>query len=91
SVLEGFERRKAAGEDPAKMEFFEMVEQNGNRLFRYMKAIPTVEKPCLACHGGNIRPEVAAALDERYPQDKARGFRAGDIRGAFTIIQPLPR
>ncbi len=91
SVLESFERRRTAGEDPARMEFFEMVEQDGKRVFRYMKAVPTAEKPCLACHGSNIRPEVAAALDERYPEDKARGFRAGEIRGAFTITQPLPR
>ncbi len=89
AVLERFEQRRTAGEDPAGMEFFEMVEQNGNRLFRYMKAIPTAEKPCLACHGDNIRPEVAAALDKRYPKDQARGFRAGDIRGAFTITQPV--
>ncbi|MBL6933600.1 MAG: DUF3365 domain-containing protein, partial [Rhodospirillales bacterium] len=54
-----------------------------------MKAIPTDEKPCLACHGGNISEEVAAKLDDLYPQDKARGYNAGDIRGAFTIRQPM--
>ncbi|MBU0501264.1 MAG: DUF3365 domain-containing protein [Gammaproteobacteria bacterium] len=85
AVMEKFEVRKMAGEDPTKMEFFEVVEANGKKSFRYMKAIPTAEKPCLACHGAELKPEVSAKLDELYPADKARGFKAGDIRGAFTI------
>jgi len=89
SVLEQFEARKAAGEDPKKMEHYEVVTQNGRQLFRYMKAIPTAEKPCLICHGSNIQPQVAEMLDKLYPTDKARGYKAGDIRGAFTITQPM--
>lgn len=89
AVLEQFEARKAAGEDITKMEFYEAVEADGKKAFRYMKAIPTAEKPCLVCHGQNIKPEVAAALDEKYPNDQARGYKAGDIRGAFTITQPM--
>ncbi len=89
SVLEQFEIRKAAGEDPKKMEHYEVVMQNGKQLFRYMKAIPTAERPCLACHGSRIKPAIAETLDKRYPQDRARGYRAGDIRGAFTITQTM--
>lgn len=89
SVLEKFEARKAAGEDPKKMEYYEAVTQDGKQVFRYMKAIPTAEKPCLACHGEKIQPAVAEALDKLYPADQARGFKAGDIRGAFTITQPM--
>jgi hypothetical protein len=89
SVLERFEARKAAGEDPAQMEHYEMVATDGGKSFRYMKAIPAAEKPCLACHGSDIAPAVAAKLDALYPTDQARGYQAGDIRGAFTIIQPL--
>jgi hypothetical protein len=88
-VLEQFEARKAAGEDITKMEFFEVVEADGKQSFRYMKAIPTAEKPCLVCHGGEIKPEIATILDEKYPSDQARGYKAGDIRGAFTITQPM--
>ena len=50
SVLETFEERKLAGEDPMKMEYYEVVRQNGTRKLRYMKAIPTGQL-CLACHG----------------------------------------
>jgi hypothetical protein len=89
AVLEQFHARKAAGEDPKQMEHHEVVEADGSRAFRYMKAIPTAEKPCLACHGTDIAPAVAAKLDALYPTDEARGYQAGDIRGAFTITQPL--
>ncbi|VAX04002.1 Cytochrome c family protein [hydrothermal vent metagenome] len=89
AVMEQFEARKAKGEDVSKLEYYEVVEMDGSRMFRYMKAIPTLEKPCLTCHGSNLRPDVAATLDKHFPNDKARGYKAGDIRGAFTIIQPL--
>ena len=88
-VLEDFEQRKLAGEDPAGMEYYTAAEQADRTLFRYMKAIPTAEL-CVACHGAEIPPDVAAKLEELYPQDKARGFRPGDIRGAFTITRELP-
>jgi len=89
AVMEKFETRKTAGEDPKKMEYSEVVEMDGKSVFRYMKAIPTAEKPCLACHGAKIKPEVASKLDKLYPEDKARGFKPGDIRGAFTISKTL--
>ncbi len=88
-VLKDFEVRKAAGEDPKKMEFYAETQLQGKAVFRYMKAIPTAAKPCLACHGENIKSGIASKLDENYPNDKARGYRAGDIRGAFSIIQPM--
>lgn len=87
-VLQQFEARRAAGEDPAAVEFAEVVDRGGAKVFRYMKAIPTAE-PCLACHGSNLAPEVAAKLSQLYPQDTATGFAAGDLRGAFTIEQPM--
>lgn len=88
SVLESFEERKAAGEDPAKIEHYEAVRRDGVREFRYMKAIPTAQL-CLACHGENIDSITMTRLEKLYPDDQARGYKAGDIRGAFTIIQPL--
>lgn len=36
---------------------------------------------CLTCHGDAIAPPVLAALDEHYPNDEARGYRSGDLRG----------
>lgn len=88
-VLEKFEAKKLAGENPATMEFYEIVLMNGKKVFRYMKAIPTAKEPCLLCHGSDLKPEVVAQLKEIYPQDQARDYKEGDIRGAFTISQPL--
>ncbi|MDD3519555.1 MAG: DUF3365 domain-containing protein [Chromatiales bacterium] len=87
-VLESFEQRKAAGEDVAKIDHFEVVTNDGKQEFRYMKAIPTGEV-CLKCHGTEIDPAVIGKLDGLYPQDTARGFKQGDIRGAFTIRQSM--
>ncbi len=53
-----------------------------------MKAIPT-GGVCLSCHGQRISQPVEAKLERLYPNDRARGYELGDIRGAFTITQPL--
>lgn len=87
-VLNMFEARKAAGQNPGKIQFSEVVDLNGKKEFRFMKAIPTGEV-CVSCHGANLKPEVAAKLDELYPTDEARGFSKGDIRGAFTLRKSL--
>src|SRR5512143_1316014 len=73
-VLESFEARKAKGEVPEQMEFHEVVDQDGKRVFRYMKAIP-MGGPCMACHGPQIVPAIAAKLKQWYPQDQAVGFK----------------
>ncbi|MCU0809144.1 MAG: DUF3365 domain-containing protein [Candidatus Contendobacter sp.] len=89
AVLKQFEARKAQGEPTDQLEFFAVIDDDkGQQTFRYMKAIPTTA-PCLACHGDSISPEVDARLKELYPNDTARGFREGDLRGAFTIAKPL--
>lgn len=87
-VLETFDTRKANGEDVTKMVFGEVVTNNGKKEFHFMKAIPTA-KVCLACHGETVTPEVEAKLKDLYPEDKARGYNEGDIRGAFVVVQPL--
>jgi len=87
-VLKSFEERKAKGEPLDTMAFSEVVESNGKKEYRFMKAIPTGEV-CLKCHGENIDPAVKAKLDELYPNDKARGYKLGDLRGAFTVRQTM--
>lgn len=87
-VLNKFVERKAKGEDVKPMAYFEAVENNGKKSFRFMKAIPTGEV-CLKCHGENITPPVKAKLQELYPDDMATGYKLGDVRGAFTITQPM--
>lgn len=87
-VLESFAERAAAGEDLAAMEHVETVDRDGRKELRYMKAIPMGEM-CVACHGADLEPELAARIDALYPQDQARGFEPGELRGAFTLARPL--
>lgn len=89
-ILEMFESRKAAGEPVASMEYSDVVMKGDKRLFRYMKAIPT-KKVCLKCHGSDLKTRVAVQLDSLYPFDQAVGFKAGDIRGAFSLSKELSR
>ena len=50
---------------------------------------PIVTQPlCVTCHGEAIAPEVASLLAELYPNDRAVGFRPGDLRGVFWVEFP---
>ena len=87
-VLADFQRRLAAGEAPGEIETFAVRRQDDRRIGHWMKAIPT-QGVCTVCHGQAIEPEVAAAIDAAYPDDQARGFTEGDLRGAFTVMVEL--
>ncbi len=87
-VLLLFEKWRKEGKEPDKLEYYETVEIDGKKRFRYMKAIVT--KPlCTLCHGTNIPQEISNKILNLYPEDKARGFKEGDIRGAFSLIYNL--
>lgn len=46
-----------------------------------------VEEACLACHGdGGARP---AFIREKYPDDRAFGYRPGDLRGIISVTVPI--
>ncbi len=85
AVIKDFLARQARGEDPKAMVKTAIVEEDGKKVFRMVKAIPT-GKLCLNCHGGaEVKPGVEAVLKEHYPEDKARGFKIGEMRGVFTL------
>ncbi len=88
AVLEDFEIQQAAGADPATLEFSEIVEHDGSKEFRFMKAIPT-GGVCLACHGESLAKEVRETITTLYPDDSATGFTLGDIRGSFVVTKRL--
>ncbi|CAA6828243.1 MAG: Cytochrome c family protein [uncultured Thiotrichaceae bacterium] len=88
AVLNDFETRKAGGEDAGKLAYAETVDIDGKKEFRFMKAIPTGNL-CLTCHGDIVPENVVAKLKEHYPEDKATGFKEGDLRGAFYVVKPL--
>jgi hypothetical protein len=41
---------------------------------------------CTTCHGEDVAPALLARIRERYPEDDAVGFRAGDFRGLFWAV-----
>ena len=88
-VLADFEKRMEK-ENPASMEFAEVVAEPQGKFYRYMKAIP-VQDVCLKCHGTDetIPQNVKDALKAEYPHDKATGYTLGQIRGGFSIKRPL--
>lgn len=87
-VLKDFDLRAAGGEEISGIEHYAVVDTgDGTTVFRYMKALGT-EPLCLNCHGESISAPVRERIDGLYPDDQARGYRAGQIRGAISITQP---
>lgn len=88
-VLKLFEQRLKEGVDPETFEFAKVVNQDGKRVFRYMKPI-LVQDFCTTCHGRNLAPELQRKISEKYPGDQAVNFVAGELRGAFSMHKVLP-
>ncbi len=82
-VLQQFESDLAAGKRIKNIEYSETVMTEQGETFRYMKAIPT-KAVCLKCHGSEISADIQKKIAQLYPEDKAVGFKQGDIRGAFS-------
>lgn len=89
-VLQEFKKRAARGEKYKTMSYYEVVEEPAGKSLRFMKAIG-VAPQCLLCHGSDdqLPDQVRTGLDKLYPHDRATGYKAGDLRGAVSIKQPL--
>lgn len=44
-----------------------------------------MEAQCLLCHGEMVAPEVAKKINEKYPEDKAIGFKLDEFRGFVWV------
>lgn len=72
-------------EEPELVHVWRETRFDGTLGRRYFRRI-TVEKSCLACHGPKEeRPDF---VKEGYPEDKAYGFEAGDLRGLYAVFVP---
>ncbi|MBT4792939.1 MAG: DUF3365 domain-containing protein [Halobacteriovoraceae bacterium] len=58
-----------------------VVKVSSNKM-GLLKSIST-QPVCLKCHGSNINPQVLKQITSLYPEDKAVGYKLGDIRGYF--------
>lgn len=56
-----------------------------------MHPIKIAQPLCLSCHGNatDVDAKTAAEINRLYPQDKATGYKLGDLRGAFVTEMEL--
>ncbi len=63
------------------------VEKSGReRMLHLVKPIILAEE-CVVCHGSDEQiPEgIKKIISDKYPNDKARNFKPGDLRGAVSV------
>jgi len=64
----------------------QLVDLPGDRV-GYVEPIVT-KALCLTCHGETLAPALASRIADLYPEDRATGFREGDLRGVFWVEYP---
>lgn len=89
-AIMGFEQAAARG-DKEPFETSEIVAEPTGRYYRYARAL-TLGPLCMTCHGpaDHLTDAVKAQLAVEYPNDRATGYKPGQVRGAVTIKRPLP-
>ncbi len=60
-----------------------LVNQSDSTIM-YYKPILINNEACLKCHG-NIEGDLAKAIKASYPEDKATGYKMGDLRGMIAV------
>jgi len=85
-VLNKFELLHQNKELNSETEHVEIVQEGEFKYLRYLKPI-LVQAECLNCHGGetDIMPEVKQLIAQDYSDDKAIGYKIGDLRGAVSL------
>ena len=85
-VLNKFELQHQNKELNTDTEHAEVVQEGEFKYVRYLKPI-LVQAECLNCHGGemDIMPEVKQLIANTYPNDRAVGYKVGDLRGAVSL------
>lgn len=63
-----------------------LVENDGKHI--YYKAIRIGMPICLKCHGTpeTLDTEASKMISDRYPNDKATGYKEGDLRGSWKVV-----
>ena len=64
-------------------EFDDPINKTGYTYYQPIK----MGRFCLKCHGASksLDEKVALALQDKYPDDKALDYSAGDLRGMFVV------
>ncbi len=82
AMLKKLTAQAKAGKKLPKM----IVEKISNNHYKVYKPI-FIKKKCLVCHGDakHRSKEAYKIIKEKYPNDKAIGYKVGDFRGAFLV------
>ena len=91
AALEKIHQQLMNDEKPDAMIFQRVDRPNQPTEWRVYRPIAT-SKSCLVCHGDpeKFRPEVKAALNHLYPQDKAVDYQAQEFRGVIRVSLAAP-
>lgn len=83
---------KEIAENKTASEYYEVIEKDDERILRYMKPI-IIQEMCLKCHGSEsqIPADVMRILANKYPKDRATGYKIGDVRGAISVSISLEK
>ena len=89
-ILNKFTMMQQNNELNGETEYAEIVEEGEFKYLRYVKPI-LVQAECLNCHGSEneIMPEVKQLISQAYPDDKAVGYKIGDLRGAVSLKKAI--
>ena len=89
-AIKMFEELMKDGNLTAESNLIESSEIDGKEVVKYAKPI-LIDAPCLNCHGSEsqISNEVTKVISEKYPNDKATGYKIGDLRGVISVTKVL--
>lgn len=89
-VLIMFHEKFEAADLTPEDDYFEVIQKDAVSYASYLQPL-FVGGPCLTCHGdeNKMSDEIKNLLSEKYPDDKAVGYKSGDLRGAISITKEL--
>jgi hypothetical protein len=63
-----------------------LVERVNAETYKFYKPLNINKDVCLKCHGNiSSNPKLEAYIGKNYPEDKATGYKMGDLRGAIIV------
>ena len=83
AVMQGFDQALRSGQKPTPV-----VATTPKGQIAFYTPIAITNAVCLNCHGQpntEVQPATMALIGERYPKDRATGFKMGDLRGMWVI------
>lgn len=81
-ILQSMENMMHVGVKPKNV-----IQNKGDSIVIY-KPLVIKKKACLICHGDLKNKKLAEKINTLYPNDKAKNYKMGDLRGAIVVTIP---